>query len=90
MESSNELMPACVLRHFGHVRLFATLGTVAHQAPLSMEFTRQEYGNELPCPPPADLPNPGIEPMLPGSPALHVDSLPLSHKGSPSELILRA
>ena len=35
--------------------------TVAHQAPLSMGFSRQEYWSGLPCPPPGDLPNPGIE-----------------------------
>ena len=49
--------------------------------PLSMAFSRQEYWSGLPCPPPGDLPNPGIEP---GSPALQGDSLPLSHQGSPS------
>ena len=42
------------------VQLFVTPWTVAHQAPLSMEFFRQEYWNGLPCPPPGDLPNPGI------------------------------
>ena len=47
--------------------------TVARQAPLSMEFSRQEYWNGLPFPTPGDLPNPGIEPR---SPALQVDSLP--------------
>ena len=46
---------------------------VAHQAPLSMGFSRQEYCSGLPCPPPWDLPDPGIEP---GSPALLADSLP--------------
>jgi len=39
----------------------------------------------LPCPPPGDLSNPGIEPAAPVPPALQVDSLPLSHKGSPQE-----
>ena len=43
------------------VRLFVTLWTVALQAPLSMGFSRQEYWSGLPCPPPGDLPNPGIE-----------------------------
>ena len=43
-----------------------------HQAPLSMEFSRQEYRNELPVPYPGDLPDPGIEPR---SPALQADSL---------------
>ena len=47
--------------------------TVAHQAPLSIEFSRQEYWSGLPFPFPRDLPNPGIEP---GSPALQADSLP--------------
>ena len=43
----------------------ALLWTVAHQAPLSMGFSRQEYLSGLPFPPPRDLPNPGIEPMSP-------------------------
>ena len=41
-------------------QLFETPGTVAHQAPLSMGFSRQEHWSGLPCPPPGDLPNPGI------------------------------
>ena len=44
--------------------------TVARQAPLSMGFSRQEYWSGLPCPPPGDLPNPGIEPVSLTSPAL--------------------
>ena len=52
-----------------------TLWTVARQAPLSMGFSRQEYWNGLPFPPPGDLPNPQIESMFP---ALQVDSLLLS------------
>ena len=43
---------------------------VAHQAPLSMGFSRQEYWSGLPCPPPGDLPNPGIEPVSLTFPAL--------------------
>ena len=50
--------------------LFATLWTVAHQAPLSMKFSRQEYWSGLPFPPPGDLPDPGIEPASLISPAL--------------------
>ena len=50
--------------------LFATLWTVAGQAPLSMGFSRQEYWSGLPCPPPGDLPNPGIQPASLMSPAL--------------------
>ena len=42
-----------------------TLWTVAHQAPLSMGFPRQEYHRGLPCPPLGDLPDPGIEPVSP-------------------------
>ena len=60
----------CVLSHFSHVWRFATPWTVACQAPLSMGFSRQEYWNGLPCPPPGDLPNPGIKPVSPTSPAL--------------------
>jgi len=55
---------------FSHVRLFATLWTVAHQAPLSVGFSRQEYWNGLLCPLPRDLPDPGIEPASLMSPAL--------------------
>ena len=40
------------------------LWTVAHQAPLSMGFTRQEYWSGLPCPPPGDVPYPGIKPVF--------------------------
>ena len=57
--------------------------TVAHQAPLSMEFSRQEYWSRLSCPSPGDLPNSRIEP---GSPALQADSL-LSNQGSPSSFL---
>ena len=52
------------------------LWIVALQAPLSMGFSRQQYWSGLPCLPPGDIPDPGIEPA---SPALQVDSLPLSH-----------
>ena len=48
-----------------HVHLFATPGTVAHQAPLSMEFSRQECWSGLPFPPPGVLPDPGIDPTSP-------------------------
>ena len=60
----------CVLSRFSHIRLFATLWTIAHQAPLSMGFSRQEYWSGLPCPPPGSLPNPGMEPRSFLSPAL--------------------
>ena len=54
---------ACVLSSLSHVQLYATLWTIAHQAQPSMRFSRQEYWSGLQCPPPGDLPNPGIEPM---------------------------
>ena len=59
-----------MLRYCSRVQLSATLWTVACQAPLSMGFSRQEYWSGLPCPPPGDLPNPGIEPVSLASPAL--------------------
>ena len=60
---------------FSYVQLFMT----PCQAPLSMDFPRQEYWSGLPCPPPEYLPDLGIEPMSPASPALQADSLQLSH-----------
>ena len=56
--------------------LFATPWTVACQASLSMGFSRQDYWSGLSFPPPGDLPDPGIEPMSPVSPASQADSLP--------------
>ena len=53
---------------------------IARQAPLSMGFSRQEYWSGLPCPPPGDLPNPGIEPR---SPALWAASFPAEPPGKP-------
>ena len=53
-----------------HVQLFATSWTAAHQAPLFMEFARQEYWSALPVPSPGDLPGPGIKPASHASPAL--------------------
>ena len=62
------------------VRLFLTPWTVAHQAPPSMEFSRQEYWSGLPFPSPRDLPNPGIKPV---SPALWADTLLSEPPGNP-------
>ena len=56
--------------------------TVALQAPLSMGFSRQEYWSGLPCPPPGDLPQPGIKPASPAASILQADSLLLSFWGS--------
>ena len=75
-----------------HVQLFATPWTVAHQAPLSMEFSRQEYWSGLPFPPIGDLPDPGIKSESPavagrffsaepsGKPCLK-DSMPFLNSG---------
>ena len=57
--------------------------TVAHQAPLSMGFPKQEYWSGLSFPPPGDLPDPGIEPSSPVFPALQADSLPTEPSGKP-------
>ena len=65
------------------VWLFATPWTVAHQAPLSTGFSRQEHWSGLPFPPPGDLPDAGIEPTSLSSPALAGGSLLLGHLGSP-------
>ena len=73
----------CVLSPISHVRLFATLQTVSCQAPLLMEFSRQEYWSGLPCPPPGDLPDPGVEPESLTSPAWQAGSLPLVPPGKP-------
>ena len=71
------------IQSLSQVRLFETPWTAAHQAPLPMEFLRQEYWNGLPLPPPGDLPDPGIRLTSPESPTLQVNSLLLSHLGSP-------
>ena len=67
----------CLVAH--HVQLFVTPWTIACQAPRSMGFPRQEYWSGFPFSSPKDLPHPGIKPA---SPALQVDSLPVSHQGS--------
>ena len=64
------------------VRLFATPWTVAHQAPPSMGFSRQEYWSGLPFPSPGDLLDPGIEPR---SPALQADALTSEPPGNPRD-----
>ena len=70
----------CVLSHFSRVRLFATPRTVAHQAPLSMEFSRQECWGGLLRPPPGDLHDPRIKPT---SHVPCVGRQVLYHLGSP-------
>ena len=66
-----------------HVQLFETPWTIACQAPLSMEFSRQEYWSGLPFPSPGDLPNPGIEPKSLVSPALVGDLFTTASPGKP-------
>ena len=61
--------PCPQAQSLSRVQFFATPWTAARQAPWSMGFPRQEYWSGLPCPPPGDLPDPGIEPMSPASPA---------------------
>ena len=70
-----------VCQSLRHVWLFATAWTVAHQAPLFMGFSRQEYWSVQPFPSPRDLPNPEIKSR---SPALQVDSLPSGPPGKPN------
>ena len=72
--SASDVIYALICAHvcvLSHVRLFVTPWSVAQQAPLSMEFSRQEYRSGLPFPSPGDLPNPGIESR---SPTLQADS----------------
>ena len=68
-----------MVSRFSHVQFFGTAWTVALQAPLLMEFSRQEYWSGLPFPP-GDLPDPGIEHV---SPALKADSLLSEPPGKP-------
>ena len=74
------LIYTLLFSQLSHVQLFVTPWTVACQAPLSIGFSRQEYWSGLPFPYPRDLPNSRIEPA---SFAWQMDSLPLSHLGSP-------
>ena len=74
------------VKSLSRVRFFATPWTVAHQAPLSMGFSRQEYWSGLPFPSPGDLPNPGIEPW---SPALQADGLSSEPPGKPRDSLTR-
>ena len=73
-------VPACML---SHLQLFTTPWTVARQAPLRLKFSRQEYWSELPFPPPRDLPDPGIKPTSPTSPALAGISFTTEPHGKP-------
>ena len=65
------------MKSLSRVQLFATPWSVACQAPLTMEFSRQEYWSVLPFSPSKELPDLGIKPMSLVSPALAADTLPL-------------
>ena len=67
-----------IVKSLSRVQLFVTPWTVAHQAPPSMGFSRQEYWSGLPFPSPGGLPDPGIEP---GSPTLQADASPSEPPG---------
>ena len=85
------MLPVCMsvlslfslIQHFSVLSDSVTLWTLAHQASLCTGFSRQGSWSRLPCPPPGDLPDPGIKPASPVAPALQVDSLLLSHVESP-------
>ena len=68
------------MKSLSRVQLLAAPWTVAHQAPPSMEFSRQEHWSGLPFPSPGDLPNPGIERR---SPTLRADALPSDSRVDP-------
>ena len=68
--SNPPLLRVCCACSLSCVSLFVTPCTIAHEAPQSMEFSRQEYWSGSPFPPPGDLPNAGIEPTSSVSPAL--------------------
>ena len=72
-----------MLSHLGVVQLFVTPWIVVCQATLSMGFSEQEYWSGLPCHPPGELPNPGVEPVSPPAPAFQGASSLLTHRGSP-------
>ena len=90
MEQSFKCLKAVIIPNLHAVFLLCSVSqssvtlcapwTVACQAPLSLELSRQEYRSGLPFPAPGDLPDPGIKPA---SPAQQADSLPLRHQGSP-------
>ena len=81
LAQSNSYSSVCVLSRFSRVWLFATLWTVACQAPLSMGFSRQEYWSGLPFPPPGDLPDPCAHPILTGLCFAPQTSQPLPYPG---------
>ena len=86
MPEVNDMLLCVCVQSLSCVQLFVTPWTAACQAPLPMRFSRKDYWSGLPCPPPEDLPNPGIEP---GSPAFQVDSFTIEPPGKPNMLLLK-
>ena len=80
-----ECVCICMFSHLSCVQLFATPWTVAHQVPLSMEFSRQEHWSGLPSTSPGDLPDPGIKPV---SLALAGEFLTIVPPGKPNTYLL--
>ena len=80
-------MHACVLNPFSRICLSGTPWTVAHQARPAMGFSRQEHWSGLLCPPPGDLPHPGVEPVSLTAPVLAAGFFTTGkhHTGSPFE-----
>ena len=72
------------MKSLSRVQLFVTPWTLAHQAPLSMGFSWQEYWSGLPFPSPGDLPGLGIKPR---SPTLQADALTTEPPGKPQKII---
>ena len=77
------MIQQCCAWSLSHIWLSATAQTVAHQAPLSKGILQWEYWSGLPCPPPGDLPNSGMEP---GSPALQANTLPAELPRKPQDI----
>ena len=71
-----------MLRHFSHVQLFVSPQTVACQAPLSLEFSRQQYWSRLPILSPGDFPDPGVEPGSPDSSVVKESACNVGDPGS--------
>ena len=84
MNTARVLFAYSEVKSLSRVWLFSTPWTVAHQAPPSMEFSRQEYWSGLPFPSPGDLLDPGIKP---GSPTLRADTLPSEPPGNPKRRV---
>ena len=80
----NAIMCCPLLNCFSFVWLYVTPWISARQAALSTGFSMQQYWSGLPCPPPGDLPYPGIKPVSLMSPVLAAGSLPLTPPGKPN------